>query len=193
MALSNSRPCLFLTKDSCFLDPVQERRSWELQVLRCGRDGQHGAGELSKTSERVIFKFATNMYYELAGDFLDRNDGDRSYWQFSRFSPLLRLPPLLGHKDKGHKDRGHGGTNDTWALSKITHLRPLSDLKDFETTLWDKEPKILWTESNSSFNYLQWQSTQNYIHTRFRINKGVVVNFSRLPSKLSMSCQRCSK
>ena len=115
-----------------------------------------------------------------------------SEWRWPKILAVLQILSTTA-ATSSPRTQGQRTRRDKWHLGKITHLRPLSNLKDFETTSWDKEPKILWTESNSTFNYLQWQSTQNYIHTSFGINKGVVVNFSRLPSKLSMSCQRCSK
>ena len=150
MALSNSHPCLFLTKDSCFLDPVQERRSWELQVLRCGRDGQHGAGELSKTSERVILEYR-HKYVLWAGRWLFGSE-----WRWPKILAVLQIlsttAATSSPRTQGQRTQGQRTRRDKWHLGKITHLRPLSNLKDFETTSWDKEPKILWTESNSTFN-----------------------------------------
>ena len=150
MALSNFHPFLFLTKDSCFLDPVQERRSWELQVLRCGRDGQHGAGELSKTSERVILEYR-HKYVLWAGRWLFGSE-----WRWPKILAVLQIlsttAATSSPRTQGQRTQGQRTRRDKWHLGKITHLRPLSDLKDFETTLWDKEPEILWTESNSTSN-----------------------------------------
>ena len=63
-----------------------------------------------------------------------------SEWRWPKLLAVLQIlsatAATSSPRTQGQRTQGQRTRRDKWHLGEITHLRPLSDLKDFETTLY---------------------------------------------------------